>query len=138
MVSARLGGLDLRVASWWAAPKIYSTVNGQTPDCWDSGVVGTPGAVEIATTGIWNGTEIGLQGGLGRNFNHAKIGISKVSQHPLCIFGDMNQQGTMSGDCSSSQNGRGGTFYVLENQELFASLTSLLRGKSAPTTEPKS
>ncbi|MEI6021393.1 MAG: deoxyribonuclease II family protein [Bacteroidota bacterium] len=136
MVSARLGGLGLRVASWWAAPKIYSTINGQTPDCWDSGVVGTPGAVEIATTGTWDGKIIGLKGGPGRNFNHAKIGISKDSQHPLCIFGDMNQQGTMSGNCSSSQNGRGGTFYVLENQQLFTSLTSLLSGDSAPTTEP--
>ena len=37
MVSAELQGLDLRVASWWANPEIYSTESGQTPGCWASG-----------------------------------------------------------------------------------------------------
>lgn len=138
MVSAQLKGVDLRVASWWASPTIYSTAAGQTPDCWATGL-GTPGAVEIATTGNWNGTSIGLEGGEGQNFNHAKIGVSKDPSQPLCIFGDMNQQGALAPNyayqgqvCSSSQNGRGGTFYVLNNESLFASLTSLLAGESAP------
>lgn len=138
MVSAKLGGIDLRVASWWAKPTIGSTQSGQIPGCWDS-TLGTPGAVEIATTGNWDGTVIGLEGGEGQNFNHSKIGISKDPAMPLSIFGDMNQQGALSPDedytgqkCSSSQNGRGGTFYVVNNQELFASLTSLLSGESAP------
>lgn len=137
MISAQLSGVDLRVASWWASPEIYSTEAGQIPGCWDSSL-GTPGAVEIATSGSWNGTTFGLQGGEGENFNHAKIGISKDPSNPLCIFGDMNQQGALAPGyayaeqvCSSSQNGRGGTFYVLNNQVLFASLTSLLQGASA-------
>jgi hypothetical protein len=50
----------------------------------------------------------------------------------------MNQQGTVSGDnCASSQNGRGGLFYVIDNQELSDSLASLIRGASAPTTAPQ-
>ena len=138
MVSAQLKGLDLRVASWWASPNIYSSATGQVPDCWSSNL-GTPGAIEIATTGSWNGTSFGLEGGEGQNFNHAKIGISKDPSQPLCIFGDMNQQGAMGPNyayqgqvCSSSQNGRGGTFYVLNNEALFTSLTNLLAGQSAP------
>lgn len=62
MVSARLNRLDLRVASWWANPKIESTQNGETPPCWDA-ALGVPGAVEIATSGVWNGTILGLEGG---------------------------------------------------------------------------
>ena len=141
MVSARLGGdrsapgLDLRVASWWANPYIYSTKSGDTPSCWKNEPgheLGIPGAVEIATSGMWEDTPFGLEGGLGGDYNHAKIGISKDDSKPLCIFGDMNQQGALSGDCGSSQNGRGGMFFVLENKELFKSLTSLLAGESAP------
>jgi hypothetical protein len=135
MVSARLNGLDLRVASWWANPKIDSTQKGETPPCWDD-ALGEPGAVEIATTGNWKGTSFGLEGGLGGDYNHAKIGISKEPSQPICIFGDMNQQGALENNCSSSQNGRGGMFFVMENQDLFESLTSLLAGKSAPVKSP--
>jgi len=138
MVSSQLNGLDIRVASWWASPNIYSSVAGQIPDCWDSSLA-RPGEVEIAISGNWDGTVIGLEGGMGKNFNHAKIGISKDPTQPLCIFGDMNQQGAMAPNyahqgqtCSSSQNGRGGTFYVLSNSALFTSLTALLTGDSAP------
>lgn len=138
MISAKLNGVNLRVASWWATPYIYSTAKGQIPGCWGPGL-GTPGAVEIATTGIWNGTVIGLEGGEGQNFNHSKIGISTDPKNPLSIFGDMNQQGALAPDyaysgqvCSSSQNGRGGTFYVVNDPKLFASLTALLKGDTAP------
>jgi hypothetical protein len=138
MISAQLSGLDLRVACWWAAPCIYSTASGQTPDCWATGL-GTPGAVEIATSGVWNCTSIGLEGGEGQNFNHAKIGVSKDAAQPLSIFGDMNQQGALAPDyaysgqkCSSSQNGRGGTFYVVDNADLCASITALIAGSTAP------
>lgn len=138
MVSAHLGGVDLRVASWWAAPAIFSTVAGQTPQCWAPGL-GTPGAVEIATSGNWAGTGIGLEGGDGPMFNHSKIGISTDAKNPLCIFGDMNQQGALAPNyahpnqlCNSSQNGRGGTFFVLSDPKLWASLTSLLTGSTAP------
>src|SRR6202165_4763402 len=43
--------------------------------CWDDSL-SKLGAVEIATTGQWNGQTFGLKGGLGSNFNHAKIGVS--------------------------------------------------------------
>jgi len=144
MVSAKLGGINLRVASWWASPEIYSTAAGQLPTCWSVGL-GTPGAVQIAETGNWNGTVLGLKGGDGQNFNHAKIGISTDAKNPLCIFGDMNQQGALAPNyaysgqtCSSSQNGRGGTFYVLNNAVLFKSLTQLLAGDSAPVKPTES
>lgn len=138
MISAKLGGVDLRVASWWAAPAIYSTDQGQTPTCWAAGL-GTPGVVDIATSGEWNGTGIGLEGGDGPTFNHAKVGISMNAKTPLCIFGDMNQQGALAPNyaypkqlCNSSQNGRGGTFYVVSDAGLWTSLTALLNGASAP------
>ncbi len=138
MVSAKLNGVNLRVASWWASPQIYSTTAGETPTCWGTDL-GTPGAVDIATTGIWEDVSLGLEGGMGTNFNHAKVGISTDTGNPLCIFGDMNQQGALSPNyekagqtCSSSQNGRGGTFYVLNNLVLHESLTQLFTGDSAP------
>lgn len=134
MVSAHLNQLNLRVASWWETPAINSTKGGKKPGCWAEGL-GVPGAVVIARSGIWNGTSFSLEGGVSSNHNHAKIGISTDVTRPLCIFGDLNQQGALEGQCSSSQNGRGGIFYVLENRELFISLTSLLNGTGdeAPT-----
>jgi hypothetical protein len=138
LVSAQLNGLPLRVASWWTDPQIFSTAAGQIPSCWSANL-GKPGAVETATTGNWNGTVIGLEGGDGQNRNHAKIGVSTDPAKPIVIFGDMNQQGALSPgyadkeqQCNSSQNGRGGTFYVVNNAGLFASLTQLLKGDAAP------
>ena len=50
------------------------------------------------------------------------------------IFGDVNQQGTLSGsNCGSSQNGRGGLFYVLDDAALADSVADLIIGESAPT-----
>ena len=143
LVSAELGGVDLRVASWWTRPEIYSTErNSSELTCWDS-ALGTPGAVEIATTGTWQGTTLGLTGGLGADHNHAKFGISTGSGATLSIFGDMNQQGALRPGydsarqkCSSSQNGRGGTFYALDNKALWQSITALLTGESAPSSKP--
>lgn len=143
LVSAKLGSIPLRVASWWARPEIYSTDGSSHISCWATGL-GEPGDIEIATTGSWDGVELGMTGGEGLNYNHAKLGISKDPKQPLSIFGDMNQQGAISPGsayprqrCTSSQNGRGGTFYVLNNKELFASMTSLLKGNSAPIGYPK-
>lgn len=132
LVSAELGGMPLRVASWWARPKIPST-DATTPiDCWTIGL-GRPGAVRIAITGQWQGTVFGLKGGLGRDYNHAKVGVSMDTADPDIVFGDMNQQGTLSGtNCASSQNGRGGLFYVIRNPTLAASISTLLKGESAP------
>ena len=142
LVSAKLGGVPLRVASWWANPEIYSTSQGEHISCWNANL-GIPGAVDIATTGKWGKQVLGLKGGMGKNFNHAKLGVSQNAKKPLCIFGDMNQQGALNPNsdyigqrCTSSQNGRGGTFYVLEDQSLFESMTSLLSGESAPKVGP--
>jgi hypothetical protein len=142
LVSGELGGLALRVASWWATPEIYTTVGGEEIDGWPSALP-NPGAVEIATTGQWNGTELGLVGGDGAEFNHAKIGVTTEAGQAMSIFGDMNQQGALRADydysgqsMDSSQNGRGGTFYVVDNPSLHASITSLLQGDSAPRSRP--
>ena len=101
LVSEQLGGVDLRVACWWATPKIYSTErNSKLLKCWDKSL-GKPGAVEIATSGTWRpkkGTSfetLGLTGGLGADHNHAKFGVSSGAGSAYTIFGDMNQQGAL-------------------------------------------
>jgi hypothetical protein len=119
-------GPDLRAATWWAAPQIPTTVSGGDPGCW--GFNQHPGAVAIATTGQ-NG--MNLTGG-GAYGNHAKIGVSVSGARPFTIFGDLNQQGALSGNCGSSQNGRGGLFFVLENQALHDSVAVLIGGDTAP------
>jgi hypothetical protein len=137
-VSAELGGLPLRVASFWTDPDKMNSTTATTPiQCWSPSLssLKKPGAVQIATTGTWNGKSIGLEGSEDKNGNHAKIGVSMDASNPACIFGDMNQQGAVSGnDCGCSQNGRGGTFYVIQNPTLFKSLTALLKGQSAPAS----
>lgn len=131
MVSALLGGEPLRVASWYSRPEIPSTTATTKVGCWDTSL-GTPGAVEIATSGTWAGTTIGLEGIPESNGNHAKVGVS-TGTHSYAIFGDLNQQGALSGpNCDSSQNGRGGLFYVVEDAQLFQSVTDLIKGSSAP------
>lgn len=135
-VSAVLGGVPLRVASWWANPRIYTTTASATMACWND-TLGTPGPVEIATTGQWAGKSFGLTGGAGPNFNHAKLGVSISGDKHYAIFGDMNQQGSSTGpNCSRSQNGRGGLFYVLNDAELSESLKDLIAGHTAPTGPP--
>jgi hypothetical protein len=138
MVSALLGGVSLRAATWWARPEIESTNSSTVIDCWDASL-GKPGAVEIATTGHWGEQKFGLTGGLGADFNHAKIGVSTSVDTHYSIFGDMNQQGSISEpNCSSSQNGRGGLFFVLDNPALFDSLSDFIRsGPSTPQAATK-
>jgi hypothetical protein len=136
MVSAILGGVPLRTATWWASPYIPTTTGGR-PKCWseDETLRTLPGRVEIATTGSWDGVSFGLTGGLGGNFNHAKLGVSLALNSPYAIFGDLNQQGDASGrKCESSQNGRGGLFFVVENESLRSQLRKLIDGDTAPTT----
>ena len=50
----------------------------------------------------------------------------------------MNQQGDalVAGDCDSSQNGRGGLFYVVDDAGLFNSVKDLITGSTAPTASP--
>ena len=45
----------------------------------------------------------------------------------------MNQQGSLSPPkCDSSQNGRGGLFYVIDDKTLAGAVTDLIKGESAP------
>jgi hypothetical protein len=129
MVSAILGGEPLRVASWWTKPEIATTTATTEIGCWDTSL-GKPGPVEIATSGTWAGTTIGLEGMAEPEGNHAKIGVS-TGTHSYAIFGDMNQQGTLSGpNCDSSQNGRGGLFYVVDDASLASAVRDLIKGGS--------
>lgn len=137
LISAVLGGPraangpGLRTANWWASPFIPSTDHAGDPGCW--GYAGHPGPVAIATSGVWNGRPIGLWGGHPPNGNHAKIGITLGGAPWLTIFGDLNQQGALSGNCASSQNGRGGLFFVVDNRQLHDSVAALIAGNTAPT-----
>ena len=131
MVSSLLGGIPLRTATWWANPAIKSTTATSRIDCWDTSL-GAPGAVDIATSGRWNGTAIGLRGFVA-NGNHAKIGVSTDADSNLSILGDLNQQGVLSdANCGRSQNGRGGLFFVIKNRDLSSSISALIDGESAP------
>jgi Deoxyribonuclease II len=129
MVSAALGGVALRTATWWAEPKIYSTK--KTPGCWED-ELHPPGPVQIATTGEWDDRGFKLVG----SANHAKIGVSTSGEGHYSIFGDMNQQGAATGsdrECERSQNGRGGLFFVVRNRALSESIMDLIHGDTAPT-----
>jgi hypothetical protein len=136
LVSAELGGEPLRVANWYATPEIPSTTSTTAIGCWDASLP-KPGAVAVATSGIWAGRPIGFEGIGDAEGNHAKIGVS-TGTHTYTIFGDMNQDGTLAATqvparkCSSSQNGRGGLFYVIDNPTLFTSVQALLKGTTAP------
>jgi hypothetical protein len=131
LVSSLVGGVPLRAATWWASPLIDSTTAATPVTCWDSSLA-SPAAVEIATSGDWNGTTIGLKGFVADG-NHAKIGTTTDGSSGLVIFGDLNQQGALDGsDCGRSQNGRGGLFFVLNEPALASSVASLIRGESAP------
>jgi hypothetical protein len=107
--------------------------------CWST-TLPKPGPVEIATSGHWDGKEFGLTGGPGANKNHAKIGVPTSGTGQYAIFGDMNQQGDAlvpgKDNCDSSQNGRGGLFYVVDNADLFKSVKDLISGGAAPTKAP--
>ncbi|AOZ51096.1 deoxyribonuclease II family protein [Chromobacterium vaccinii] len=133
LVSAELGGIGLRAATWWESGKstaIPSTAKPGKPACWDSRLP-TPGPVAIATSGSWQGQTFSLKGGPGKNYNHAKIGVSTSGGASYAIFGDMNQEGALSGDCASSQNGRGGLFFALPNAALAQSIAKLIGGSTA-------
>ncbi len=139
LVSSVLGGVSLRVASWWDTPQIYSTTATTAIACWSPSLASLPkpGAVEIALSGQWAGKPIGLSGGSGPNFNHAKLGVSTSGDKRYAIFGDMNQQGAIAGPkCDRSQDGRGGMFFVMVHPQLADSIASLITGTSAPTEAP--
>ena len=143
MISSLLGGVSLRTANWseQTLDLIPSTTADTPIDCWepsDPSLSAHPGAVDIAATGQWEKTSFSLEaGGVKGNAvgdgNHAKLGVSTSGTGHYSIFGDMNQQGALSGsNCSASQNGRGGMFFVIDNAQLWTSLSGLLKGDSAP------
>lgn len=129
MVSSVLGGVPLHVANWWMNPdRLASTTASNAADitCWDSSLQ-APGAVESATSGSWDGKTFGLLGGDNPNGNHAKVGVSTAGNQRYTIFGDMNQEGSYNGpNCTVSQNGRGGMFYVLSDSALASSVAGLI------------
>jgi len=126
LVSAELGGVPLKVANWWTAPAIPDTDATTDVGCRDTSLA-KPGAVVNAKFGQWNKQRMGLQGGSGPlGGNHAKIGVSTDPAHDYAIFGDMNQQGSLSDNCTSSQDGRGGMFFVVESTPLANSVRLLL------------
>jgi hypothetical protein len=139
MVSALMGGVFLQVASWYGDPNpIPSTTTSTTITCWDSNL-GTPGSVEIAKLGHWDKYEFSLQ----EDANHAKFGASDNLFHYYAIFGDLNQQGALTFPksasepyCYASQNGRGGTFYVVEDQTLQQEVYSLISPLPAKAKAP--
>jgi hypothetical protein len=138
MVSALLGGHALCTANWWADPDALPSTTASTPmGCWDPSL-GKPGAVEIVLTGQWGDQTLGLAGtsSYGSNFNHAKIGVSTSANDSDTIFGDMNQEGSLSPlNCYASQNGRGGLFYVLEDKQLHDTIAKLIAGTSVPVQQ---
>ncbi len=133
MVSAALESQPVRVASWWqGAKKLPSTNSRSKITCWDDSLA-KPGAGDIATTGTWDGHPIGLTGAVGKDYNHAKVGVVTATSSHSVIFGDMNQSGDLSGPkCNDSQNGRGGLFFVVDDAALHDSVSALLSGESAP------
>jgi hypothetical protein len=130
LVSSLLGSVDLQVATWWTANNIPDTTAGQKIDCWpDQTGWKRPGAVVNSTMGHWDLKSFSLLGTGSSSGNHAKIGVSTSGNHPYAIFGDMNQQGELSGSCGASQNGRGGLFFVVENQVLHDGVLSLISNR---------
>lgn len=146
MVSSQLDNVPLRVASWWDTPPIPTTDEATEIACWYDAPTGetTTGSIEIALTGTFKDHKLGLTGGVGRDYNHAKLGVSLDPNKPYAIFGDMNQQGTLNPTtdresehpdektCWISQNARGGMFFVMSHEGMYRSLYELLRGETSP------
>jgi Deoxyribonuclease II len=136
LVSSLLGGVPLKAATWWNSSDIPTTNAHTHMGCWDSGLA-APAAVEIATSGVWDSTPMKLTAGPSPDGNHAKIGVSTDSDTHLAIFGDLNQEGAISGntkECGTAQNGRGGMFFVVEDAELSKDVGALI--KETPAASP--
>jgi hypothetical protein len=127
MVSAVLGGEPLIVATWLTGPRKILDTNRTRPECWDSSL-GDPGPVTNAENGKWPArgpaTKFNLTGGPSPDRNHAKFGVSKDGD--AVIFGDLNQEGSLSEPCDVPQNTRGGLFYVVKDTKLAAGLRNLM------------
>jgi hypothetical protein len=123
MISALLGGESLVVATWLTGPRKILDTDGTRPGCWDPSL-GNPGPVRNAESGVWNNISFGLTGGASPDRNHAKIGVSKTGK--FAIFGDLNQEGSLSEPCDVPQNTRGGLFFVVADMKLADGLRNLM------------
>jgi Deoxyribonuclease II len=135
LVSSMLGKVPLRTATWWNTSDIPTTSAGTHIGCWNGGLA-APAAVQIATSGVWDNTPMSLKAGPSPDGNHAKIGVSTDSDSALAIFGDLNQEGAISGSsaaCGKAQNARGGIFFVVKDAALSASVAKLIGGSTAGT-----
>jgi len=133
LVSSLLGRVPLRAATWWNNSDIPTTSASTHIDCWGGGLA-APSAVQIATSGIWDSKPMSLKAGPSPNGNHAKIGVSTDSNSALAIFGDLNQEGAITGnakECGKAQNARGGLFFVVKDATLSASIAQLIAGSTA-------
>ena len=134
MVSSLLGS-PLRTASWWGKPEINSTKDGFVPGCWNKNL-NSPKEVQVALSGQWEGKTFSLEGRPTTDGNHAKLAHS-LSGSKLTVLADMNQEGSLNGNaggedsCEISQNGRGGLFFVVEDDVLHNGLSELLKGSTA-------
>jgi hypothetical protein len=133
LVSALLGSVPLRTATWWTNPDKIADTTASTPiDCWED-TLPKPGAVSSSAAGVWDGTTFGLVGAA-PNGNHAKFAVSTDPSKPLTIFADMNQEGaltgttTPTGTCKAAQNARGGLFFVVQDSALTHSVAALMNG----------
>lgn len=123
--------LPLRVASWFTSPKLISAKAG-TPGCWASSL-SEPQEVQTVLSGQWDNKTMGMLGESSLDGNHAKVAHSLSGT--TSVFGDMNQEGSYQPSdrkCDSSQNGRGGMFFVLDDSVMHDGLKSLLTGDTAP------
>lgn len=127
LVSSVLGSVNLLVATWRNPSDIPDTNAHQNIKCWPSGGDWKlPGAVVNARSGHWDAKSFGLLGVGSAAGNRAKIGVATSGSHPYAIFGDLNQEGALSGNCGAKQNGRGGMFFVVEDQKLRDSVRKLI------------
>jgi hypothetical protein len=120
MVSAVLGKKSLVVATFLTDKNPIDDTPATRPDCWDVALP-EPGAVTNARSGTWTGTQFGLLGAE----NHAKIGVSAEGDDYI-LFGDLNQEGALSGNCDLPHNNRGGLFFVVKNASLATDMRRLM------------
>jgi hypothetical protein len=129
LVSSVLGSIDLLVASWWTRSDIPDTTAGQQIDCWPDNGWKPAGAIVNAQSGHWQTTSFSLLGVGNPSGNHAKVAVSTSGERHYAIFGDMNQEGSLSGNCAAKQNGRGGMFFAIDNEQLHDDVQSLISSK---------
>ena len=89
------------------------------------------------------GKSIGLEGGSANNTTMPKWVFRRTPAHRPASSAISIKQGALGPNyayqgqpMNDSQNGRGGTFYVLDHPQLFKSLTDLLSGQTAPCSGP--